>query len=132
MKQLVDSLPTELERLLAAIVHWACKLRLRASDGQVHGFEASDGSVCAMIENIANLFYIRMDLTTSFPLAAVTHYPIKRPSPIGYIVSKSVTEKGCQVTIPPDGVVPLKLTALGPRTSPDRTGLPHAGGGVSL
>ena len=121
MKQLVDSLPTELERLLAAIVQWACKLQLRASDGQVHGFEASDGSVCAMIENIANLFYIRMNLTTSFPLAAVTHYPIKRPSPIGYIVSKSMTEKGCQVTIPPDGVVPLKLTTLGPRSSPDRT-----------
>jgi hypothetical protein len=112
MKALAASLPAALERQMAGIIHWGCNLQVRTSDGQVHAFTAGDGSVSVMIENIANLFYVRLDLRTRFAVADVTHFPIKWPSPTGYLVTRSLNEHGCQVTVPPDGCIPLRITPM--------------------
>ena len=71
--------------------------------------ESPDGSVCTLLENIGNLFYSRPSVRTRFATTSVSHYPIKNPSPAGYLVTGSTQPDGFQLTVPPDGAVPLKV-----------------------
>jgi hypothetical protein len=84
-------------------------LNVVVGEGQSLAYQRTDGAICVNCQNIGDLFFIRPVVKTAFELSAVEHYPIKNPSPSGYVVYNSVQPHGFQINVPPDGVVPIQI-----------------------
>ena len=108
-----EFLPTPLELLFGGIVTWGARLAVTTDEGQMTAYEHQDGSVCVVLENIGNLFYTRPSVQTNFSTSSVSHYPIKNPSPAGYLVTGSTHSGGFQISLPPDAAVPLRVGVKG-------------------
>jgi hypothetical protein len=109
MKQLMLELPDAVDRLTAGLINWAAGEIAKADEGQIYLFEKEDGEIHLGVENIANLFYIKPHLTFAASIKMFNDYALKRPNAVGYISFERENSNSLDITIPPDGVVPLRI-----------------------
>lgn len=110
-KSLVNNvLPDTLEKLMAAALKNRTSISVDVHMGQYAAYERSDGNVVVQLENIANFFYTRPRVKTTFEISGVSHFPIKKHTPAGYVLEKTTNPHGCVINLYPDGVIPIVLT----------------------
>ena len=44
-----------------------------------------------------------------FEICGVKHFPIKTPTPAGYVIDRTTDIHGCMVNVIPDGMIPVQL-----------------------
>lgn len=110
MKSLiVHTMPDTLELLMAGALKDRSNISVDVDMGQYAAYEREDGSVVVQLENMADFFYTRPTIKTVFEIAGASHFPLKNPSPAGYILDGTTHAHGCSVNVIPDGMIPVIL-----------------------
>jgi hypothetical protein len=104
-----EAMPNTLELLVSMLLKYQSGISVSVDIGPYAVYETGNGDVVVHLENTANLFYSRPKIKTSFDITGVRHFPIKTPSPAGYVIDRSTHAHGCQVNVLPDGVLPILL-----------------------
>lgn len=109
-KSLVNHvMPDTLELLMAGALKDRSNLSVNVDMGQYAAYQRKDGNVVVQLENMADFFYTRPTVKTTFAITGASHFPIKNPSPAGYILDRTTHAHGCSVNVIPDGVIPVIL-----------------------
>lgn len=110
MKSLINHvMPDTLELLMAAALKNQSNISVNVDMGQYAAYERGDGNVVVQLENMADFFYTRPNVQTTFEISGTSHFPIKNPSPAGYILDRTTHSHGCGVNVIPDGMIPVIL-----------------------